>query len=191
MGNAWFCDPMLKGESVTAYGIYRTSKKDLDEIFQPLDFVGINTYSPMEGGNYGQGNKNQKPGCSRNSMGWLVDEGCLYWTIRFMYKRYGLPIIVTENGYSDNDSVCLDGKVHDPQRTDFIYRYLGGVKRAISEGIPVIGYQYWSLMDNFEWAEGYSPRFGLIYIDFETQERILKDSAYEYKKIIETNGDCI
>ena len=93
--------------------------------------------------------------------------------------------------HSDNDSVCLDGKVHDPQRTDFIYRYLGGVKRAISEGIPVIGYQYWSLMDNFEWAEGYSPRFGLIYIDFETQERILKDSAYEYKKIIETNGDCI
>ena len=55
----------------------------------------------------------------------------------------------------------------------------------------MIGYQYWSLMDNFEWAEGYSPRFGLIYIDFETQERILKDSAYEYKKIIETNGDCI
>ena len=81
--------------------------------------------------------------------------------------------------------------MHDPQRTDFIYRYLGGVKRAISEGIPVIGYQYWSLMDNFEWAEGYSPRFGLIYIDFETQERILKDSAYEYKKIIETNGDCL
>ena len=65
------------------------------------------------------------------------------------------------------------------------------MKRAVDEGIPVIGYQYWSVMDNFEWAEGYDPRFGLIFVDYRTGKRILKDSAYEYKRIIESNGDNI
>ena len=130
-------------------------------------------------------------GFPKTAIQWPVTPECLQWGPKFLYERYHKPIYITENGLSCHDVISLDGKVHDPQRTDFIYRYLGGVKRAISEGIPVIGYQYWSLMDNFEWAEGYSPRFGLIYIDFETQERILKDSAYEYKKIIETNGDCL
>ena len=69
--------------------------------------------------------------------------------------------------------------------------YLGGVKRAVNEGIDVLGYQHWSLMDNFEWAEGYGPRFGLIHIDYKTQKRTLKDSAYFYKKVIETNGKII
>ena len=67
-------------------------------------------------------------------------------------------------------------------------RYLGQLGRAVSEGIPVIGYQHWSIMDNFEWAEGYDPRFGLIYVDYATGKRIVKDSAWDYKKIIETNG---
>ena len=74
---------------------------------------------------------------------------------------------------------------------DFIHRYLSELKRAVNEGYEVIGYQHWSIIDNFEWAEGYDPRFGLIYVDFRTQKRILKDSAYEYKKIIESKGETI
>lgn len=89
------------------------------------------------------------------------------------------------------DFVMLDGKVHDPQRIDYVHRHLQNLKKAVEEGIPVLGYQYWSIMDNFEWAEGYDKRFGLIYVDYRSGERVLKDSAYDYKKIIETNGEHV
>lgn len=72
----------------------------------------------------------------------------MYWTVRFVYERYKLPIMITENGMADNDFICQDGGVHDPQRADFICRYLGSLKRAVAEGYPVLGYQHWSLMDN-------------------------------------------
>ena len=68
------------------------------------------------------------------------------------------------------------------------HEFKRNVKRAVSEGIPVLGYQYWSLLDNFEWAEGYGPRFGLVYVDYTTQKRTMKDSAWTYQRIIETNG---
>jgi len=87
--------------------------------------------------------------------------------------------------------VHLDGKVHDPQRIDFISRYLKEYKRAINDGVNAIGYFYWSIMDNFEWTEGYKKRFGLIHIDFQTLKRTLKDSAFFYKNLIQTNGDNI
>ena len=121
-------------------------------------------------------------------MDWPITPEVLYWMPKFHYERYGLPILVTENGMANNDFVMLDGKVHDPQRIDYIHRYLKNLKRAVDEGIPVLGYQYWSIMDNFEWAKGYDKRFGFIYVDYCTQERILKDSAYDYKQIIQTNG---
>ncbi len=92
---------------------------------------------------------------------------------------------------SNTDFVMLDGRVHDPQRTDYIRRHLLQLERAADEGIPVAGYLYWSIMDNYEWAEGYDPRFGLIYVDYRTQNRILKDSAYDYAEIIRTNGESI
>ena len=99
----------------------------------------------------------------------------------------GLKIFVSENGYPDDDKV-VDHKIHDEQRIKYINEYLAYLEKAINEGVKVTGYSYWSLMDNFEWAEGYKPRFGLIYIDYKTQERIFKDSAYRYKEIIENNG---
>lgn len=74
---------------------------------------------------------------------------------------------------------------------DFMHRYLANLKRAVREGYHVIGYQHWAIMDNFEWVEGYDPRFGLVYVDYETGKRTIKDSAYEYKKIIESNGEAI
>jgi len=79
---------------------------------------------------------------------------------------------------SNTDWVALDGKVHDPQRIDFLRRYLLALRKANEDGVDVRGYFLWSIMDNFEWADGFSKRFGIIYVDYNTQERILKDSAY-------------
>ena len=191
LGNRWWMDPMLAGKPVKAYGIYRSKQKDMEEISQPLDFVGVNVYQPFNISFWGGDSKTAAVGLPRTSMGWIVDERVLYWTIRFVYDRYKLPVMVTENGMAENDFICLDGKVHDPQRADYIRRYLGGVKRALTEGVPVLGYQYWSVMDNFEWAEGYDARFGLVFVNYRTGERIIKDSAFEYKKIIESNGENI
>jgi len=92
---------------------------------------------------------------------------------------------------SCNDKVYLDGKVHDPDRIDFLNRYLVELRKGIEEGAPVGGYLQWSFLDNFEWGEGYNERFGLIYVDYETLERIPKDSAAWYAKVIETNGEIM
>lgn len=189
MSNRWWMDPMLAGKPVRAYGVYSSKEKDMAEIAQPLDFVGLNIYTPFNYSEWGGDGKPAAAGLPRNSIGWVVDERVMYWTIQFVYERYHLPIMITENGIAENDFVCLDGQVHDPQRADFMKRYIGSLKRAVKEGYPVLGYQHWSVMDNFEWAEGYDPRFGLIYVDYATGKRIIKDSAWEYKKIIETNGE--
>lgn len=91
---------------------------------------------------------------------------------------------MTENGLSCNDKVYLDGKVHDPERIDFLHRYLIEMEKAVQEDIPILGYFQWSLTDNFEWHSGYSERFGLVYVDYPTQKRIIKDSAYWYSDFI-------
>ena len=188
MGNRWWMDPMLLGKPVRAYGIFASQQKDMAEIAQPLDFIGLNIYTSYNFADWGSSEK-APAGTPRNSLGWVIDERCMYWNVRFVYERYKLPIMITENGLAANDAVSLDGKVHDPARTDFLKRYLGELKRAAAEGIPVLGYQHWSILDNFEWAEGYDPRFGLIYVDYASGQRIIKDSAREYKHIIETNGE--
>lgn len=110
------------------------------------------------------------------------------WGTRFIWERYGLPIYITENGLSCTDSIHLDGKVHDPARIDFTHRYLLALRRAIDSGVDVRGYFHWSLLDNFEWSEGYNERFGLIYLDYATGKRTPKDSAAWYAKVAETNG---
>jgi beta-glucosidase len=112
----------------------------------------------------------------------------MYWGPRFMYDRYKLPLVITENGLATRDQVFLDGKVHDPQRIDYMHRYLAELGRAIKDGVPVTGYYAWSLLDNFEWADGYKQRFGLVYVDYQNQKRVPKDSFDWYKKVIATNG---
>lgn len=191
MGNRWWMDPMLAGRSVRAYGVYSSKEEDMKKIAQPLDFVGLNIYTPYNYSDWGGDKRAKLTGLPRTSIGWVVDERVMYWTVRFVYERYKLPVMITENGMADNDFICQDGGVHDPQRADFICRYLGSLKRAVAEGYPVLGYQHWSLMDNFEWAEGYDPRFGLIFVDYKTGRRIVKDSAWAYKQIIETNGAAL
>lgn len=185
MNNRWWSDPILLSKPVTAFGFLKTHERDMKDIYQKLDFVGLNVYQP-----YGV-SKRKLNDSRKTSMGWAIDGKVLYWTIRFYFERYGLPIMVTENGMADNDCISHDGAVHDAKRIEFLKEYLGGVKRAVDEEIPVLGYQHWSLMDNFEWAEGYGPRFGLIYIDYNTQKRTIKDSGYWYKKIIESDGEIL
>jgi beta-glucosidase len=130
-------------------------------------------------------------GFPRNALGWPVTPECMRWGLRFLYERYGLPLYVTENGTACTDVVALDGCVHDPDRIDFTHRYLKEVKRAIEDGVDVRGYFFWSLMDNFEWALGYSARFGMVYVDYPTQTRIIKDSGHWYRSVIECNGENI
>ena len=106
-------------------------------------------------------------------------------------RRYGLPIYITENGQSCNDRIHLDGQVHDPERIDFLHRYLLELSKAVEEGLDLRGYMQWSFLDNFEWSQGYGERFGIVYVDYRTGERIPKDSAKWYAHVIETNGECL
>ena len=152
-------------------------------IHQPLDFYAYNIYqatNPKETGYVGS---------PRTAIGWPVTPDCMYWSAKFFYERYKLPILITENGMANMDFIYEDGKVHDPQRGEFLRCYIRQLKRAADEGVPVLGYSCWSFMDNFEWAEGFEKRFGLIYVDYHTQERIIKDSAYVYRDIIKSNGE--
>ena len=185
---SWWSDPVFLGKR--QYGTNYLSDEDLKIIHQPLDFYGFNMYNAHGfDAPPNQTNPRTYSGYPRTTMNWVITPNCLYWGAKFFYERYNLPILIAENGMSNVDFVMLDGKVHDPQRIDYIHRHLGWLKRATEEGVPVLGYQYWSIMDNFEWSLGYSRRFGLIYIDYRTQERTLKDSAYYYAEVIKTNGD--
>jgi len=98
------------------------------------------------------------------------------------------PIVITENGLGNTDWVGVDGQVRDPQRIDFLKRHLRELARAHADGVDIRGYFQWSLMDNFEWNEGYKLRFGLVHVDYQTQRRTPKDSAYWYSEVIKTNG---
>jgi beta-glucosidase len=105
-----------------------------------------------------------------------------------MAKRYQCPISITENGISCLDALAVDGGVHDATRVDYLTRHLSMLRAAIAAGVDVRGYYHWSLLDNFEWSEGYRQRFGLLYTDFESCRRVPKDSFFHYRDIIASNG---
>ena len=134
-------------------------------------------------------NPDVKPGIPRTSMGWAITGDALYWAVRFIHTRYEKPIMITENGMANVDFIMSDGLVHDQQRIEFLKLYLAGLKRAANEGYPIIGYMYWSILDNFEWAEGYDKRFGLVYVNYENQERMEKDSAIWFANYIKQQQD--
>ena len=157
-------------------------KGDIELIHQPIDYLGINVYNGHEINAAGYINK--KPGSPRTALGWPVTPGVMNYGIRYLYERYNLPIYIFEDGLACNDIISLDGKVHDSNRIDFLTRYLTDLEKAYQAGVPILGYFHWSFTDNFEWHSGYDPRFGLIYVDYETQQRIPKDSAYWYSDLI-------
>lgn len=183
IGAVWWSDPIVAG--IIPNGIKFITEEDVKIIHQPLDFYAFNIYQPENS------NEVKYQGMPRNSLNWIIEPKCLYWACKFYFRRYKLPILVSENGMPNLDYVYDDNKVHDPQRIYYIEKHLEQLKKAVEDNISVIGYLYWSFMDNFEWTFGYDPRFGLVYIDYETQQRILKDSAFFYKEVIKSNGEII
>ncbi|MDR3276091.1 MAG: beta-glucosidase [Treponema sp.] len=191
---AWWCDAPYLGsfpeDVCRRLGVKELfSPGELAQIHQPLDFFGFNLYHavglPVPGSAY---DSTRYQGSPRTSMDWPVVPEALYWGAKFLTERYKLPLLITENGMGSNDWVMLDGQVHDPQRIDYLHRYLRELRRAVDAGFPVMGYTYWSIMDNFEWAKGYDQRFGLVYVDYRTQKRTCKDSYYWYRDLIASNG---
>jgi beta-glucosidase len=198
--NAWWIDPVFLGrypeDGLRIFGddAPTIGSDDMTIISQPLDFFGANIYNghPVRLNEHGNPEPVPHPiETPRNMYHWPVTPEALYWGARFFHERYGKPIIITENGIANMDWVALDGKVHDPQRIDFLTRYLLQLERAADEGIPIQGYFQWSFMDNFEWQEGFKQRFGLVYVNYETQERLPKDSARWYKQLIASNGEIL
>ena len=194
---SWWSDPVILGkypeEGMKKYEKYLPviTDKDMKLISQPIDFYGQNIYNGrcIRMGTDGRPEEVRRPaGFPKTATNWPVTPEALYWGPKFLYERYRKPIYITENGMACHDTVSQAGKVHDPNRIDFLARYLKNLKRAAEE-IDIRGYFQWSLMDNFEWDKGYAERFGIIYVDFETQERIWKDSAYWYRDLIRRNGD--
>ena len=194
---SWWSDPVILGkypeDGLKMYRDYlpEITEEDMRLINQPLDFYANNIYNGQEIRADENGNPQRvghKVGLAKTAIQWPITPEALRWGPRFYYERYKLPFYITENGMSAHDVVSLDGKVHDPNRIDFLNRYLLELEKATDDGVDVRGYFQWSLIDNFEWAKGYNDRFGLIYVDYETQKRTPKDSYYWYKNWIEEHS---
>lgn len=196
---SWWMDPIIFGrypeDGLLDFGENIPNEllnsDQLRTISEPIDFIGINCYNAESVRSDGKGNPVRvkgKDGAPYTANKWPVTPKALYYIPKFEYERYHLPIYITENGMSGTDWVCLDGKVHDSYRIDFMHRYLNCLQQAIEDGVDVRGYLTWSLLDNLEWNNGYTERFGLIHVDYETQVRTLKDSAYWYRDVIKKNG---
>ncbi len=198
--NTWWADPIFLGAypedmlARCAGEMPQGFENDLPEIARPVDFFGINLYAGAYVRAGAAGQPEEVPWSVEtplNAFKFVITPDAMYWCTKFFHERYGKPIYITENGMSNCDWIALDGGVHDPQRVDFTTRYLRALARAIDDGVDVGGYFHWSLMDNFEWAEGYKERIGLIYVNFETGERTWKDSAYWYRDLIASNGGTL
>ena len=195
--NTWFADPVILSsypeDGLSMYGsrMPKNFEAALDEISAPIDVLGLNVYfgGLVRAGNDGEAVEvDRSVGHTQTAFRWPVDPGALYWGPRLMYERYKTPILITENGLSNIDFPAADGSVRDPQRIEFVRAYLLELARAIGDGTDVVGYMHWSLLDNFEWAEGYKQRFGLVYVDYATGKRTPKASSEWYSRLIKGNG---
>lgn len=162
---------------------------DMDLIAQETDLLGINYYTRMLVSANSEGVHNENGDVPQTDMGWELYPQGLYELLERIYREYHpKQLMVTENGASYADGPDEYGKVRDQRRIDYLHSHLKVVWDAIQAGIPVTAYLQWSLMDNFEWARGYSQRFGAIHIDYETQARTVKDSAFWFSEVIKRNG---
>jgi beta-glucosidase len=197
--NRWFLDPVFRGsypqdvlDILARENILPTIEAgDNAIIARPVDFLGLNYYfrtilhrHPDEGFQM-----IQPEGAEITAMGWEVYPPGLHTLLSRLHNEYHVPAIyITENGAAFPDTLSSDGAVHDPRRLSYLREHFLQAQQAISEGVPLLGYFVWSLMDNFEWAHGYSPRFGTVYVDYPTQRRIVKDSGRWYSKVIAENA---
>lgn len=197
MSNRLFLDPVYLGdysapvrELFAPLGLQELiTEGDLELIAQPLDFVGVNHYQRVEawavddGTFLSVGEEAAQP--ATTSFGWSVLPESLHSVLQRVAREFStLPIYITENGASFHDYVDPNGEVNDVERVSYLRGYLAAATQAMREGVNLQGYYAWSFLDNFEWAEGYSKRFGLVYVDYRTQERIPKRSSRWYAEQI-------
>lgn len=198
MSVSWWSDPPVLGkypekglEKLEKY-LPRGWENDMRDIARPLDYYCQNLYygTRYRRADNAAGYEALEPavGQPKTACQWLIDPDALYWGPRFLYERYRLPFVISENGMSCHDAVSLDGKVHDPNRQDYMHRCLRAFKKAAEDGVDARGYFAWSLLDNFEWNSGYNERFGLVYVDYATQKRVPKDSLRWYSDVIARHG---
>jgi beta-glucosidase len=214
LANRVWLDPLFQGSyptdvledtrAITDWSFVHAG--DLEVISRPLDVLGINYYTPTlvrrydgsgakaTADGHGKGGETW-PGASsveflpqpgqHTEMDWVVDPSGLYDLVMRLHRELpGVPLIVTENGAAFADQVEADGAIHDLDRVDYLRGHLAALHRAITDGADVRGYFVWSLMDNFEWAYGYSKRFGVIRVDFDSQQRTVKDSGRFYADVV-------
>ncbi len=185
----WYMDPLLKGtypQDVLDHlgaDAPQMQADDLRDINTPMDFLGINYYSRAVVSALGSWD-NKTSGLALTDMGWEVYPDGLTELLLRMRSDWSMPpLYIMENGAAFRDKV-QDGKVHDAARTDYIARHVSAVAQALQQGVGVQGYMVWSLLDNFEWASGYEKRFGIVHVDYATQQRTLKDSALWYRDFL-------
>jgi beta-glucosidase len=209
--NGLFLDPLLYGrypEHALAEVLPPTHlihDGDMETINARLDFLGMNYYRPthLRHGDQSRLLRGEEPALpgldgivqfdpaelEHTNMGWLIDPEGLYDLLMRMSKDApGLPLYITENGRAAEDYQGPDGTVNDVERIKFLHQHLHAAARAVSDGANLAGYYVWSLLDNFEWAYGYQKRFGIVYVDFATQNRIPKASAGFYAGVVRANA---
>jgi len=182
--NRWFLDPIFRGSYPDDVALSPPVQPgDLEAIAARIDFLGVNNYFRFvvrEGPEIVE-----VPGAQRTAMGWEVHPDSLHKLLVRVARDYAPPAMyITENGAAFEDVRVHDGSVHDVERTEFLQGHTDAVARAIEDGAPIVGYFVWSFLDNFEWSFGYSRRFGIVYVDYVTQERVPKDSFHWYKQRI-------
>ena len=214
LANRAFTGPMLRGAypddlladtaSVTDWQFVRPG--DLELINQPIDVLGVNYYSTVTvrmwdgrtpratADGHGEAAGSPWPGSTTvdfvqqpgpyTDMGWNIAPDGLEELLLSLHEQFpALPLMITENGAAFPDEV-VDGRVHDPLRIDYLRRHFTAAHRAMQQGVDLRGYQVWSLMDNFEWAYGYTKRFGIVHVDYDSLERTVKDSGHWYGELI-------
>ncbi|WP_157155191.1 GH1 family beta-glucosidase [Diaminobutyricimonas sp. LJ205] len=215
LGNRAFTGPMLRGEypsdlladtaKITDWSFVRPG--DLEQIHQSIDVLGVNYYStqtvklwdgssPRSRADGHGGGASPWPGADDvefldqpgpyTAMGWnIAPDGLEELLVSLSEQFPDLPLMITENGAAFDDEV-REGRVRDPLRVDYLIRHFTAAHRAMARGVDLRGYLVWSLLDNFEWSYGYSKRFGIVYVDYETQERTVKDSGHWLTELIRT-----
>ncbi|SDK02700.1 GH1 family beta-glucosidase [Sediminibacillus albus] len=192
----WFLDPIFTG-TYPAFMVdwfaanqapLQIKDGDMEWIKQPVDFIGINYYESNVGRHNPQGGmlevESVDMGYKKTDIGWFINAEGFYNVLTFIADKYGeIPIYITENGICINDGV-EDGTVNDQRRIDYLKGHIAAVARSLKSGVNIKGYITWSLLDNFEWAEGYSKRFGIVHVNYRTLERTKKESFFWYQKVI-------
>jgi beta-glucosidase len=203
--NRWYLDPLFRGrypEDAIADRMRRghlephdlpfVERGDLEIISKPLDFLGLNYYSRVVMRTGDTGKPVAVPMVPREAltdMGWEVFPDGLYELLVRIDREYGPPrIYITENGAAYTDEADTAGRVADNRRIDYLRGHIAAAHRALAAGVPLGGYFVWSLLDNFEWAHGYTKRFGLYHVDYETQRRTPRDSAFWYRDVLKKNA---